>query len=89
MISGRSSRFFKNDCHGVSFTTSPKHPQSSTGIKVALRKVMIVKIIIEAVAKVEHIRILTLKSNIHPIISSAPHNHMENIITRGLKDSSP
>jgi hypothetical protein len=50
---------------------------------------MIVKIIIDAVAKVEHIRIRTLKSNIHPIISSAPQSHIENIIAIGFKDSSP
>ena len=79
----------KKDCHGVNFTTSPKHPQSSTGKIVALRKVSSVKNIIEIDAKVEHIRIRNLKSSIQPIINSAPHNQIEKAIAKGFNSSNP
>ena len=74
---GSNARFLKNVCHGVSFSASPKQPQSSTGRTVALRKVSTVKNDIDAKAKIEINRMRTLKSSMHPIMSSAPHSQIE------------
>lgn len=76
-------------CHGDSFMASPKQPQSSTGIHVALRKVSMVKNIREPNVNIDTRRMRTLNSNIQPIINSAPHNHIENNIAAGCNDSKP
>ena len=68
---------------------SPKQPQSSIGIQVALKNVSAVKNIIDNTAKIETSRMRTLKSIMQPIISSAPHNQIEKIITYGFNDSKP
>jgi hypothetical protein len=83
------ARFLKNVSHGDSFSASPKHPQSSTGIHVALRNVRMVKKVIEIRAKIDIRRVRTLNINIKPIINSAPHNHIENIILAGCNSSKP
>ena len=73
----------------MSFSASPKHPQSSTGISVALSSVSSVKKIIETNAKIEIRRMRTLNSSMHPIISSAPHNQIEKAMLAGCSDSTP
>jgi hypothetical protein len=89
MTIGRINRFLKKVSHGESFSASPKQPQSSTGIHVALRKVRIVKKVIDSRAKIEISRVLTLKISIRPIINSAPHSHIENTILAGCNSSKP
>ena len=74
---------------GVNFRASPKHPQSSTGINVALSSVSRVKKIIETSAKIEIRRMRTLNSSMHPIISSAPHSQIEKVIAAGCRYSTP
>ena len=82
-------RFFRKVSQGVSFSASPKQPQSSTGMTVALRKVSTVKKVIDASAKIEIRRMRTLKSSMQPIISSAPHSQIEKVIEAGSSRSSP
>ena len=79
----------KKVCHGVSFSASPKQPQSSTGITVALSSVRSVKKSIDAKAKIEIRRMRTLKSSMQPIISSAPHSQIEKVIEAGSSASMP
>ncbi len=79
----------KKVCHGVSFSASPKQPQSSTGSTVALSRVRIVKKSIEASAKTEMSRMRTLKRSMQPIISSAPHSQIEKSIVPRSKRSKP
>ena len=79
----------KKVCQGVSLTASPKQPQSSTGSTVALSSVMTVKRIIEARAKIETMRMRTLKSSMQPIMSSAPHSQIEKAIEAGCRASQP
>lgn len=79
----------KKVCHGVSLTASPKHPQSSTGMSVALSRVSTVKNDIDNKAKIEISRMRTLKSNMQPIISSAPHNQMEKAMLAPCSCSNP
>ena len=86
---GSRARFLKKVCHGVSFSASPKQPQSSTGISVALSNVSAVKNSIDSTAKIEIRRMRTLNSSMHPIISSAPHSQIEKPKRRPLSDSSP
>ncbi len=71
--------------HGVSFSASPKHPQSSTGMSVALNSVSSVKKTIDSTAKIEISRIRTLNSSMQPIISSAPHSQIEKTIAPGCR----
>ncbi len=86
---GSRARFLKKVCHGVSFSASPKQPQSSTGISVALSNVSAVKNSIDSTAKIEIRRMRTLNSSMHPIISSAPHNQIEKAMLAGCSDSTP
>ena len=79
----------KKVCHGVSFSASPKHPQSSTGIHVALSSVSSVKKHIEASAKIEMRRMRTLKSSMQPIMNSAPQSQIEKAILPGSRYSKP
>ena len=73
----------------MSFSASPKQPQSSTGSTVALSSVSTVKKSIDTTAKIEISRIRTLKSNMQPIISSAPHSQIEKVIAAGCSHSMP
>ena len=75
--------------HGVRRMASPKQPQSSTGMTVALSSVSTVKKSIEARAKIEMRRMRTLKSSMQPIINSAPHSQMEKAMLAGWRNSMP
>ena len=74
-----------NVSHGESFSASPKHPQSSTGMIVALSSVSSVKKTIDSTAKIEISRMRTLNSSMQPIISSAPHSQIEKVIAAGCR----
>ena len=78
-----------NVCHGVSLSASPKQPQSSTGIHVALRNVSSVKNAIDTSAKIDTSRIRTLHSSMHPIISSAPQSQIEKGMLPARRNSTP
>ena len=86
---GRITKFLKKVSHGDNFNASPKQPQSSTGIHVALRNVKMVKKVIDTNAKIEIRRVRILKINIRPIINSAPHNHIEKTILADCNSSKP
>ena len=68
---------------------SPKQPQSSTGKIVALKKVRIVKKVIDNTENIDTKRMRTLKVSIHPIINSAPHNQIEKTMLIGESHSIP
>jgi hypothetical protein len=89
MTKGKNIRFFTNVAKGDNLIASPKHPQSSTGIHVALKNVRIVKNVIDTNAKIDTRRMRTLNSNIKPIIISAPHSHIEKGIAAGENHSMP
>ena len=86
---GSSTTFLAKVSHGESFSASPKQPQSSTGITVALSRVRAVKKSMESTAKIEIRRIRTLKRSIQPIIISAPHNQIEKAMLAPWRDSIP
>ena len=79
----------KKVSHGESLIASPKHPHSSTGSTVALKNVSTVKKIIETKAKMEINRMRTLKSNMQPIINSAPQSQIEKTMLAGISASRP
>ena len=56
---------------------------------MALSSVSSVKKVIEISAKIEISRMRTLKSSMHPIISSAPHSQIEKVMLAGDRNSSP
>ena len=75
----------KNVSQGESLIASPKQPQSSTGMNVALKKVRIVKKSIDTRAKIDTSRIRTLQSSMQPIIISAPHSQIEKTMLAGIR----
>ena len=71
MAMGRSTIFFKNVCQGVSFTASPKQPQSPMGNTVALSRVIMVKRSRKSVAASDtYLRNMPIISNIPIAIST-------------------
>ena len=84
-----STTFFAKVSHGESFSASPKQPQSSTGMSVALNRVSSVKKQSDSTAKIEMSRMRTLKRSMQPIISSAPHSQIEKAIDPHCRYSMP